>query len=393
MFLVFLLKMTTKFEHFYPTERKRWHVHLILVRLSNHQPLSNQEVIMTTPHKIREKIAKNKYTLLELANKLGNVAAACRQMNYSRSQFYEIKRRFQLEGFQGLIDRPPIPKHPRRKSNPVLNKILELSRQHPAWGQRRIAAQARLEGIAICPATVHNHWKKQGLTTRYHRWLWVEKHHAKHGIILTEVQIKELERLNPCVKERHVESPCPGYLLSQDTFYVGHFKGIGRVYLQAVIDTFCSLGFAKLYTSKQALTAADILNDRVLPFYQEQQIKVQHILTDNGTEYCGRWREHYYQLLLALHDIKHRRTKTACPRTNGFVERFNRTVLDEFFRGILRRKFYHQLPVLQTDLDDWMTYYNTQRPHLGYRNNGRTPMMSFNLYKEQHSKQLQKQVA
>lgn len=343
---------------------------------------------MTTPHKIREKNAKNKLSLLELAQKLGSVTAACRHLNYSRSQFYEIKRRFQLEGFQGLIDRPPIPKNPRRKPNPVVNKVLELSRQHPGWGQQRIAAQARLEGIFICPATVHNHWKKRGLSTCYQRWLWVQKQDDKHGFILTEAQINELEHLNPCLKERHVESPCPGYLLSQDTFYVGHFKGIGRVYMQAVIDTYCSFGFAKLYTSKQAITAADILNDRVLPFYQEHQIKIQHILTDNGTEYCGRRMEHYYQILLALHDIKHRRTKTATPRTNGFVERFNRTVLEEFFRGILRRKYYHTLKALQTDLNDWMNYYNTQRLHLGYRNQGKTPMTSFNLFKEQQQKQV-----
>jgi len=185
-----------------------------------------------------------------------------------------------------------------------------------------------------------------------------------------------------------VESPHPGYLLCQDTFYVGHFKGIGRVYMQAVIDPFCSLGFAKLYTSKQAITAADVLHDRVIPFYQDHHIKIQHMLTDNGTEYCGRTMEHYYQILLGLHGIKHRRTKVATPRTNGFVERFNRTVLDEFFRGILRRKFYHTLEELQKDLDKWLDNYNTQRPHLGYRNNGKTPILSFNQYQEQTQKQV-----
>jgi hypothetical protein len=158
----------------------------------------------------------------------------------------------------------------------MVNKIMELTRQHPSWGHIRIAAQARLEGISVCAATVRNHWLKRGMNQRYQRWLWAQEQDDKHGIILTEAQVIELEHLNPCLKERHVESPCPGYLLCQDTFYVGHFKGIGRVYmsrrdryLQAVIDAYCSLGFAKLYTSKQAITAADILNDRVLPFYQE----------------------------------------------------------------------------------------------------------------------------
>jgi len=343
---------------------------------------------MTTPSKVMKKNAKNKLTLLELAQKLGSVSAACRHMNYSRSQFYEIKRRFQLEGFQGLIDRPPIPKsHPNQKSQQVVTRVLGLTREYPAWGHGRIAAQARLQGIQVCATTVYAIWKKRDLSRRFQRWLWVEKHYRKEGLTLTEEQIKELERLNPCLKERHVESPRPGYLLCQDTFYVGHFKGIGRVYLQAVVDTYCSLGFAKLYTSKEAITAADLLNDRVIPFYQDHKITIEHILTDNGSEYCGRKLEHYYQVLLTLHGIKHRRTKVARPRTNGFVERFNRTILNEFFRGILRRKFYTKLQDLQKDLDQWLTEYNTKRPHLGYRNMGKTPMSAFHEFKKQIPKQ------
>ena len=344
---------------------------------------------MTTPKKVMEKNAKNKLTLLELAQKLGSVTAACRHMKYSRSQFYEIKRRFQLEGFQGLIDRPPVPQsHPGKKPDRVVKKVLDLTRQYPAWGHIRIAAQLRLEGIPLSSGTVYRLWKKRGITRRLPRWLWAEKLNGRHDIPLTEEQIKELEKLNPCLKERHVESPRPGYLLCQDTFYVGHFKGIGRVYMQALVDTYCSLGFAKLYTSKEAITAAHLLNDRVIPFYQNQGIQIEHVLTDNGTEYCGRLTEHYYQILLALHSIKHRRTRVATPRTNGFVERFNRTVLDEFFRGILRRKFYATLEELQKDLDEWMNYYNTDRPHLGYRNNGKTPITAFNHYKELKQKQV-----
>jgi hypothetical protein len=339
---------------------------------------------MSTHSKVMEKNAKNKLTLLQLAQKLGSVSAACRHMNYSRSQFYEIKRRFQLEGFQGLIDRPPIPKsHPNQKSQQVVRRVLALTRKYPAWGNGRIAAQARLQGIQVCATTVYEIWKRRHLNRRFQRWLWVEQHARKEGLTLTEEQIQELEKLNPCLKERHVESARPGYLLCQDTFYVGHFKGIGRVYLQAVIDTYCSLGFAKLYTSRQAITAADLLNDRVIPFYQDHQITIEHILTDNGSEYCGRKLEHYYQVLLALHGIKHRRTKVARPRTNGFVERSNRTLLDEFFRGLLRRKFYTKLKDLQKDLDQWLTQYNTKRPHLGYRNTGKTPRARFNEFKEQ----------
>jgi len=345
---------------------------------------------MTTPGNVDEKNAKNKYSLLQLAEKLGNISKACRYMKYSRSQFYEIKRRFELEGFEGLIDRPPIPKsHPRKKSGELVDRVFALTRRYPSWGQQRIAVQLNLEGFSIDPTTVHKIWKKENLTRRNQRWLWAEQQRNVDGFELTEDQIKELERLNPCLKERHVESPEPGYLLSQDTFFVGTFKGIGKVYMQAVIDTFCSLGFAKLYDSKKAVTAADMLYDRVIPFYKERGIEIKHILTDNGSEYCGRRMEHHYQIMLTLHGIKHRRTKVATPKTNGFVERFNRTVLEEFFRGILKRKFYHNLQELQNDLQRWMNFYNRKRPHLGYRNNGNTPLKSLKIY--QNNKPLENQ--
>ena len=73
-------------------------------------------------------------------------------------------------------------------------------------------------------------------------------------------------------------------------------------------------------------------------------------------------------------EIEHRRTKVARPRTNGFVERFNRTVLDEFFREAFRNKFYATVEELQSDLDNWLSYYNNERPHRGYRNMGRKPI-------------------
>jgi transposase InsO family protein len=112
--------------------------------------------------------------------------------------------------------------------------------------------------------------------------------HAQKGFKLTEQQIRLIEKANPCFRERHVESDYPGQLLCQDTFYVGRLKGVGRIYLQAVVDTYGSFAFGKLYTSKRQETAVDILYDHVLPLYQQQEIKVENILTDNGTEYKGR---------------------------------------------------------------------------------------------------------
>jgi len=209
--------------------------------------------------------------------------------------------------------------------------------------------------------------------------LKLEEKALDQKIELTAEQIKAIEKANPCFKERHVETSRPGELLCQDTFYVGHLKGVGKVYLQAVVDTYCSYGFGYLHTGKLPEHAATILHNDVLPQYREWKIPVSAILTDNGREYCGK-EYHAYELYLALNDIEHRTTKVRSPQTNGFVERFNRTVLDEFLRPSLRQKFYGSVEALQEDLDQWLKHYNEERPHRGYRNRGKRPIDSINGY-------------
>jgi hypothetical protein len=177
--------------------------------------------------------------------------------------------------------------------------------------------------------------------------------------------------------EEHIESSHPGYLLCQDTYFVDTLKGAGEIYMQSVVDAFCSHAWGKLYLSKTPITAAGLLNDRVLPFYDEHGLAVQHALTDNGREYCGRELHHAYELYLAINQIGHRRTGVCCPETNGFCERFHRTVKEEFFSVAFRQKLYGSVAELQADLDRWLELYNTQRPHQGYRTKGRTPHQAF----------------
>jgi transposase InsO family protein len=329
------------------------------------------------------KIAQGRLTLLQLAERLRNVSEACRQRGVSRSQFYEYKRSFQEFGFEGLKDRLPIPKtFPAETPADVKEKVIERSLDYPVRGPVFISDRLRLEGISVSPTTIRNIWIKEELETRYKRILRFEETMNGKEIDLTEEQVRLIEKANPCFRERHVESPYPGYLLSQDTFMVGVMKGVGRIYLQAVVDTFGSYAFGKLYTSKVPETAVDILYDRVLPFYDDCGLSVEHILTDNGKEYCGRPMIHPYEIFLELNDIEHRRTKVARPRTNGFVERFNRTVLDEFFREAFRKTLYLSVEELQTDLDEWLAFYNTERPHQGYRNRGKRPIETIQMGRE-----------
>ena len=163
----------------------------------------------------------------------------------------------------------------------------------------------------------------------------------------------------------------------QDTFYVGTLKGVGRIYQQTFVDTYTKVAFAKLYDRKNALVAADMLNDRVVPFFEEQEIPLLRILTDRGTEYCGHREHHEYQLYLAVEDIDHSKTRARRPQSNGICERFHKTMLQEFYQVAFRKKLYNTLDDLQEDLDNWMKEYNEQRPHSGKYCFGKTPMQTF----------------
>jgi transposase InsO family protein len=300
-----------------------------------------------------------------------------------RTSFYEWKRRFQTQGFEGLKDLPPIHRsHPQTTAPEVVERIKALALGHPAHGCNRIEAMLVLEGKRVSAITVQKILNDHGLGSRYDRWLALEEANAGRAIEITAEQAAFIEKLNPCFKERHVESASPGELLCADTFFVGNLKGIGKVYLHAVVDSFSSYAFGFLHISKQPEAAVAVLHNDVLPFYEKLDLPVKAILTDNGREFCGT-DAHPYELYLELNGIEHRRTKVKTPKTNGFVERFNGTVLDEFFRLKMRETFYESVEALQEDLDEWLVHYNTERPHLGYRNQGRRPIETIKLFVSQ----------
>jgi transposase InsO family protein len=320
-----------------------------------------------------KKVIRHRMSALQLAEALGNVSEACRRRGVSRTQFYEYKRRFQTHGLEGLKDLPPIHKtHPMTTPPEVEAKILKMSLYNPMWGCIRLSNQLKLTGVSVSSPTIQKILIKHEMGSKYQRLLKLEEQALNKEIELTPAQVKAIEKANPCFKERHVESSKPGELLSQDTFHVGTLKGVGKVYMQAVVDTFGSYAFAYLHTSKLPEHAAAILHNDVLPKYDKWKLKVKAVLTDNGREFCGR-DHHPFELYLALNDIEHRNTKVKSPQTNGFVERFNRTVLDEFFRPAFRQKYYESVKALQKDLDKWLKFYNNERPHQGYRNRGKRP--------------------
>lgn len=322
-----------------------------------------------------DKIIKHKTGLLNLAEELGNVSKACQVMGYSRDTFYRYKTAVDGGGVEALLERTRRkPNMANRVDETVEQAVLQTALEFPAYGQARTSNELRKAGVFVSASGVRSIWLRHGLANFKSRLKALEVKVAETGIILTEAQVQALE------KKKHDDEACgeidtahPGYLGSQDTFYVGTIKGVGRIYQQTYIDTYCKVAHAKLYTTKTPITAADLLNDQVLPFYEEQQLPVLRILTDRGTEFCGRADTHDYQLFLAINDIEHTKTKVNHPQTNGICERFHKTILQEFYQVTFRKNLYQGIAQLQADLDAWLTHYNTQRTHQGKMCCGRTP--------------------
>ena len=325
-------------------------------------------------------LIRRKLNMLELGSQLGNISDACRKLGVSRQHYYDIRNAIREEGLEGLLEKSRRePRLANRIAPEIETAVLEYTLEFPTHGQVRVSNELkRTKNIVVSPTGVRCIWIRHELKTKSLRLKWLEKSAAETGRVLTESQVQALElareEKDACGE---IETFHPGFLLGQDTYYVGYIKGVGKIYQQTGIDTYSNVGFAKLYSDRTGLTAADFLNDKVLPLFDSHGIRLLRTLTDRGSEYCGKTENHPYQLFLHLNEIEHSRTKARHPQTNGCTERLNQIIQDEFYAVAFRKTLYTSLEQMQSDLDGFMERYNRERTNQGKRCQGRTPMETF----------------
>jgi transposase InsO family protein len=317
---------------------------------------------------LEDSIQAFRLRVLAEAARSGNVQATCERFGLSRTPFYRLRRRLERYGPDGL--------HPKRqragRGRPAQvtvaeeRRIVAIALAWPTRGPQWVHDQLRRDGLDLAPTTIWRVLHRHGLGTRRERLAVLERESARTGL-LTERTVR------PRRAGRHMAAEQPGDLCALDAFYVGKLKGVGKVWPLTACDAASSYGWARVIAGEVTAGAmARVLGEVVRPAYRAAGWPLRRVLTDNGKEFAGRFAE-----ACAAWGIRQTRTKPRHAWTNGFVERLQGTILHEHWRIAFRRHDFTSVRALQQSLDGFLRFYNTQRPHRGYRLRGQTPVTLF----------------
>lgn len=302
-------------------------------------------------------IANQRKCLLLFAQRRGNIAEACRVFGVSRTTYYQIKNQLLTHGTLEPLPRPQ-PVMPNRTRLAAKKVLLKMVSENPSWGPQRYSFHLKRRGVQLSPTGVYYHLRRYGLNTRWKRLIYLEQLNARNGI-LTQRTLRKLQQ-----KRRYrIKAEWPGDLVGIDTFYIGYLKGVGRVYQLTAVDCFSRFGAARLYTDIGHKPTVDFVEYHLIPQFFRHRVRIERILSDRGSEFCNHW----FNTMLSHYEIEHVLTKPRRPQSNGITERFQRTILEEFYQKMFRTKLYQDLDGLQEDLDQYLIEYNFFRPHQGIK--------------------------
>lgn len=312
----------------------------------------------------------------DLGRMLADVAGIRRRKSGGGECFSRLAEQFRQSGFDGLQDHAVMRESRRsgRRLIPlaVVERVLALALEHPAWGQVRLSAALADEGMALSAALVQRVLGDNGLGGAVDRWLALEQQWAAGTLVLSAEQTAFVERMNPCFRELSPVSQAPGEVLDADSFFVFCPGRGSKVYLHAVVDTFSSYAFGFLHDSRRPEAATAVLHNTALPFFRRYGWPVRVVRTDTGREFVG-GAGHLYQTYLDLVGIGHQTVESLPSRRGSFVERFRDTVREEFFLPRIRERPFGTLEAVQIAFAAWLKDYNTRRPGKGWPNMGQTP--------------------
>ena len=303
--------------------------------------------------------------LFTLAEELGSVSEACRQMGVARSTYYRWKPKLERYGLDGLrVRERRRPRMPNQIGPHLEHRILAYSLGHPGQGPRRISAELRRVKWGGLEVSEHGVWRvlrRFNLNTRAKRLALL----ARHADPYERKPAEEPEEL-------HIEASEPGEKVQMDCFYVGRLTGSkGVVWQYTAIDVASAYTWAFLRSEERnpsARRTAELCH-LVARELKAAGWKLGEVTTDNGSEF----RSQLFRDAVEGEGARQRKIKAGRPNSNGCAERVQLTILEECWRPAFSRSLAPKITALERDLGEYLAYYNHDRAHTGRLTRGRVP--------------------